>query len=140
MRPTEREGASSARETNCMILLLGVGLITGAVVFLAPDMPMPGILGMAMAFGLIGVPALAPLLGYVLYSLLHLPPPAPRLTVVLPALLVAGGSVFAACRLDLASYVPLDEKFAPLVVYAAVAAANGLIVWLGWKMTRPETT
>ena len=78
LRPSQQENAASARETNCMILLVGVGLVTGATVYLAPDMPMPGVIGMAMAFGLIGVPALAPLLGYVLYSLLHLPAPAAK--------------------------------------------------------------
>lgn len=138
LRPSQRENAASARETNCMILLVGVGLITGATVFLAPDMPMGGLIGRAMAFGLIGLPALAPLLCYVLFSLLHLPPPFPRLNVIFPALLCAGGTAVAACRLDPASLLPLSDKLAPLAMYSAIAAANALVVWLLWLMTRPE--
>jgi hypothetical protein len=138
LHAAQRENAASARETNCMILLVGVGLVTGAAVYLAPPMPMRGVIGMAMAFGLIGVPALAPLLCYVLYSLLHLPPPFPRLVVIVPALLCAGGTVFAGCRLDPSSLFPLGDKLAPLAMYAGIAAVNALAVWLLWRMSRPE--
>lgn len=138
LRPSQREDAASARETNCMILLVGVGLITGAAIFMAPPTPMGGVLGMAMSVGLIGLPALVPLLCYVLYALLHMAAPAPRLAVILPALLCAGGTVFAACRFDPAGLLPVSEKFAPLIVYGGIAALNALVVWLLWVATRPE--
>jgi hypothetical protein len=138
LRPSRRENAASARETNCMILLVGVGLITGATIFMAPPAPMGGVIGMAMSLALIGLPALVPLLCYVLYALLHMAAPAPRLVVILPALLCAAGTVVAACRFNPAELLPLGDKFAPLVVYGGIAAINALVVWLLWVVTRPE--